>query len=61
MEAIQRDDAALLGLDDEDARIVARLGHGKHAPRVTGQQVLGAEAAERPAGAVVGVGQASPF
>ena len=61
VEGVQRYDAPLVRLDDEDARIVARLGHRKHAPGVTGQQVLGAETAERPAGAEIGVGQASPF
>ena len=61
VEGVERNDAALFRLDDEDARIVARLGHRKHAPGVTGQQVLGAETAERPAGAEIGVGQASPF
>ena len=61
VEGVQRYDAPLVRLDDEDARIIARLGHRKHAPGVAGQQVLGAETAERPAGAEIGVRQASPF
>uniref|UniRef100_A0A0N4ZJ09 Mobilization protein n=1 Tax=Parastrongyloides trichosuri TaxID=131310 RepID=A0A0N4ZJ09_PARTI len=38
VEAIQRYDAPLVRLDQEDARIIVRLGHGEDPPRVAGEQ-----------------------
>jgi hypothetical protein len=56
-KGVERDHASLIGLDDEDARIVARLRHGKDAARVAGQQRLGPEAGGGAAGAEIRLGQ----
>jgi len=61
VEAVERDDAALFRLDEEDPWIVAGLAHGEDAGRVAIQQFVGTEAAEGPAGAEARVAQASPF
>ena len=44
VEAVQRQHAALLRVDQEDARVVAGLRHGEDATLVAGDQVLGGEA-----------------
>jgi hypothetical protein len=61
VKPVQRDDAPLLRLDEEDSRIVAGLAHGEDAGGVAVQQFVGAEAAEGAAGAEAGIAQASPF
>ncbi len=43
VEGVQRQDAALLGVDDEKAVVAAAFGHGKHAPAIAGDQILGSE------------------
>jgi hypothetical protein len=46
MEAVQRDQAAEIRLDQEDAWIIPGLAHGEDAGGVAVQQLIGAEAAE---------------
>ena len=43
MEAVQRNHAAPLGVDQEDAVVLARVGHREDAARVAGQEVSGVE------------------
>ena len=54
-EAVQRDDAALLWLDQEDPRVVTALAHREHSGGVAVQQFVGTEAAEGIAGAETGL------
>jgi hypothetical protein len=61
MEAVQGDDAALVGLDQEDAWIVSAFAHREDAGGVAVQQFVGAEAAEGPAGAEARIAQALIF
>ena len=44
MESIQRKDAAHVGIDEKEVRIIARIGHGEHAPLIAGKQILGSKA-----------------
>ena len=55
MKPVERDDPPVLRLDEEDARVVAGLAHREYAPGVAGQQLVGAETAERAAGAEAGI------
>jgi hypothetical protein len=43
MKAVQRQHAPLLRIDQEDALVLARVGHREHAARIAGQQILGVE------------------
>src|SRR5260221_895361 len=43
MEAVQRQHATAFGVDQEDAFVVASVGHREDAARVTGEQVTGVE------------------
>ncbi len=54
VEGVQRNDATLVGLDEEDAGVVAGLSHGKDALRVATQEGVGGE---RPRGRIGGGGR----
>jgi len=41
VEGIERQDAPEVGIDKEEARVIARIGHRKDAPPIAGKQVLG--------------------
>ena len=47
VEAVKRNNAALIGLDQEDAWIIARLAHRKDAIGIAPQQLLRTETTER--------------
>lgn len=48
MEPRQRQDAAALGVDQEDACVLSRIGHGEDAPGIAVEQVAGVEGGHDP-------------
>jgi hypothetical protein len=43
VEPLQREDAAVLGVDEIEVVLVARVGHREDAARIAGQQVFRSE------------------